>query len=192
MEAERQGHSGCGFIQRSVAHEEQDPPTQKLTLVWVHQNSANSSSRSRQFAGRASGRGERDIRRASDNNQRCTGGRHQRESVLRNVMQDRQHYEKDAAQLGHSAHNGASGQQQTADGGTKLSCDLCQRPFQSAYLLHMLRTYFHIQPPPPGPDDSAPAAENDRADADNPSDNGDEEKETTRHSTNNSTMAVKS
>ena len=34
----------------------------------------------------SSGRGERDIRRASDNNLRYTDGRHHRESVLRNLQ----------------------------------------------------------------------------------------------------------
>ncbi len=40
--------------------------------------------------------------------------------------------------------------QQQMDSGMALSCDMCQRPFQSAYLLHMHRTYFHNQPPPGG------------------------------------------
>ena len=38
--------------------------------------------------------------------------------------------------------------QQQMNSGMALSCDLFQRPFQSAYMLHMHRTYFHNQPPP--------------------------------------------
>ncbi|XP_045031549.1 LOW QUALITY PROTEIN: mucin-12-like [Daphnia magna] len=74
--------------------------------------------------------------------------------------------------------NGNQANQNAAtDGGMPLSCDLCQRPFQSAYLLHMHRTYFHNQPPPA--DESI--HENDASatgmDEDTPSDNEREEQE---------------
>lgn len=91
-------------------------------------------------------------------------------------------------------------QQQQAsqlDGGMPLSCDLCQRPFQSTYLLHMHRTYFHNQPPPA--DESM--NENDMNDTsamdeDNQSDNGQEDDETGTFTNTNSpqppSIAVKS
>jgi hypothetical protein len=86
--------------------------------------------------------------------------------------------------------------QQQMDSGMSLSCDLCQRPFQSSYLLHMHRTYFHNQPPPA--DESM--NENDMNDTsamdeDNPSDNGQEDDETgtfTNNSPRSPSIAVKS
>ncbi|KAI9557504.1 hypothetical protein GHT06_017332 [Daphnia sinensis] len=80
-----------------------------------------------------------------------------------------------------------------ADGGMPLSCDLCQRPFQSAYLLHMHRTYFHNQPPPA--DESI--HENDTSatgmDEDTPSDNEQEEEENNfNNSPRPASVAVKS
>ncbi|XP_057366450.1 serine-rich adhesin for platelets-like [Daphnia carinata] len=79
-----------------------------------------------------------------------------------------------------------------ADGGMPLTCDLCQRPFQSAYLLHMHRTYFHNQPPPAA-DESI--HENDTSvtgmDEDTPSDN-EEEEQHFNNSPRPASVAVKS
>ena len=67
---------------------------------------------------------------------------------------------KDVSQLCHFAE----GIRPTADGGWRNAVALRFLPATIPirfYLLHMHRTYFHNQPPPPGPDDSGPATEND-------------------------------